>query len=267
MNDQDYFYDSRRPAMINPADLVSPVPGFPQLCISTFSRAIVEKAAAVDGVQIISHIYTANGTTPVYCMSYCGHNIAFYLSPVGAPACAAGFEEVIAMGATTFVWFGSCGVLNRELVQDRIIIPVSAVREEGTSYHYIPAAEEIEQQQQAVAALAAALDRRQYPYVKGKVWTTDAIYRETHSQVKAKKEQGCLGVEMECAAMLAVSQFRNVKFAQFLYTADSLDHGTWAIRDLADHGISQADRYLQIACESAILLYEEGSGEGDGEKR
>ena len=48
----------------------------------------------------------------------------------------AGFEEVVAMGAKKFVLFGSCGVLDDEKVKDHIIIPVSAVRDEGTSYHY-----------------------------------------------------------------------------------------------------------------------------------
>lgn len=53
------------------------------------------------------------------------------------PACVAGFEEIIAMGAKKFVLFGSCGVLDDDKVKENIIIPVSAIRDERTSHHYI----------------------------------------------------------------------------------------------------------------------------------
>lgn len=85
----------------------------------------------------IAELYTANGAVPVYKIRYKNHPIAFYMSRVGAPACAAGFEEIVAMGAKKFVLFGSCGVLDDETLKDNIIIPVCAVRDEGTSYHYI----------------------------------------------------------------------------------------------------------------------------------
>ena len=75
--------------------------------------------------------------TPVYKIRYKNTDIAFYLSRVGAPARVAGFEEVVAMGAKKFVLFGSCGVLDDHKVKENIIIPVSAIRDEGTSYHYM----------------------------------------------------------------------------------------------------------------------------------
>lgn len=256
MRDLINFYDSELSAVINPADVISPVPDFPGICVSTFSAAIVDKFAAMDGVRIISQIYTANGSVPVYQTEYKGSPIAFYLSAVGAPACVAGFEEVHAMGAGTFVWFGSCGVLNHETVQDRLIIPERAIREDGTSYHYAPPAGEITQPETSVRALAAAMDQLNRPYVRGKVWTTDAIYRETGGKVREKRDSGCLAVEMECAALLAASQFRKVKFAQFLYTADSLSNESWEARDLSDHGLGSADAYMEIAFETGIRLHQ-----------
>ena len=83
------------------------------------------------------------------------------------------------MGAKKFVLFGSCGVLDDDKVKDRIIVPVSAVRDEGTSYHYVAPSPEIEADSHSIQILENVLKNCGYPYVKGKTWTSDAIYRET----------------------------------------------------------------------------------------
>ena len=66
----------------------------------------------------------------------------------------------------------------------------------------------------------------------GKTWTTDAVYRETQSVIEERREQGCLAVEMECSAALAVTQFRKIPFVQFLYGADHLHADRWEQRDI-----------------------------------
>ena len=114
---------------------------------------------------------------PVYKIRYKDTDIAFYLSRVGAPACVAGFEEIAAMGVKKFVLFGSCGVLDDDNVKDKLIIPISAVRDEGTSYHYIAPSPEIEADPHSVKILESVLSNCGYPYIKGKTWTSDAIYR------------------------------------------------------------------------------------------
>ena len=65
---------------------------------------------------------------------------------------------------------------------------------------------------------------------------------------------GCLCVEMECAAALAVTKFRGVPFAQFLYGADNLDSSEWEPRDLTEYGLSNAEKYFALALECAIAL-------------
>lgn len=102
--------------------------------------------------------------------------------------------------------------------------------------------------------LVNCLERCGYPYVKGKTWTTDAIYRETKSLIEERKACGCIAVEMECAAALAVTQFRNIPFVQFLFGADNLDTAEWEPRDLTEYGLSNAEKYLALAFECAINL-------------
>lgn len=166
---------------------------------------------------------------------------------MGAPACVAGLEEVIALGAKKIIQFGSCGILNQTAAEGKIIIPSSAVRDEGTSYHYIPNAEEIFAEQESINILEQCLKKHNIPYVLGKTWTTDAIYRETNGILAERKSQGCIAVEMECSASLAVAKFRNIPIIQFLFGADNLDASGWEMNDLTDYGLGLSDKYILIA--------------------
>ena len=90
--------------------------------------------------------------------------------------------------------------------------------------------------------------------MKGKTWTSDAIYRETLPAIQERRQEGCLAVEMECASMLAVAKYRNIPFIQFLYGADDLSSETWEIRDLAQYGLSNAEKYMALAFECGVEL-------------
>lgn len=244
----------QEPALFTPSDTTKKVEGFPKICVSTFSENIIQKFSSLNSAEKIAELYTANGAISVYKIRYKDTDIAFYLSRVGAPACVVGFEEVVAMGAEKFVLFGSCGVLDDEKVKDRIIVPVSAVRDEGTSYHYIAPSGEIEADKDSVRILENVLKSCGYPYVKGKTWTSDAIYRETIPAIQERVQEGCVAVEMECASMLAVSRYRKIPFIQFLYGADYLSSDKWEIRDLELYGLTNAEKYMLLAFECGLAL-------------
>ena len=246
------FYEEKT-ALINPTDCTKPIDNFPEVCISTFSKNIIDKFISLNSVQKIAELYTANGVNPVYKINYKGKEIAFYLSLVGASACVSGLEEIIALGAKKIILFGSCGILN-DSVKDKIIIPTSAVRDEGTSYHYIPANQELSVNPEYINTLISCLDKYDCPYVTGKSWTTDGIYRETLGIINDRKAQGCITVELEFSAALAVCTFRNIPFLQFLYGADCLDNDTWDIRDLCEYGLSKAEQLMFLALECGIAL-------------
>lgn len=83
-----------------------------------------------------------------------------------------------------------------------------------------------------------------YPYVEGMTWTTDACYRETREKVNRRKEQGAICVEMECAGMQALCDFRGTDFFQFFYAGDNLDHSSWDPRSIS--GGSRLDDKTKI---------------------
>lgn len=247
------FYEDRN-AFLNPCDITEEISDFPEVCITTFSESIIRNFVENNESKIIANLYSANGIIPVYEINYARKKMGLFLSRVGAPACAAGLEEIIALGAKKVIQFGCCGILNQSIADGKIIIPSSAVRDEGTSYHYVSGSEEISADNLSNEIAVQYLKRTNIPYIVGKVWTTDAIYRETPEAIAERKKQGCIAVEMECSASLAVAKFRNIPIIQFFYGADNLDSDKWEIRDLTDYGLSLSDKYMAIALECGIAF-------------
>ncbi len=127
------------------------------------------------------------------------------------------------------------------------------MRDEGTSYHYLPPAREVSPSPEAVAAIEATLQRHHVPYVVGKTWTTDGFYRETLARVARRRAEGCLTVEMEAAAFFAVGQFRDVAVGQLLYCGDDLSGDVWDDREWRDRGAIR-EGLFRLAAEACLQL-------------
>jgi uridine phosphorylase len=172
---------------------------------------------------------------------------------VGAPLAAAMLDEVIADGCRKFIACGGAGVLVPDVVVGHIIVPTSAVRDEGTSYHYLPPSREVAAHPDAIDAILAAMRRDDVPHLIGKTWTTDAIYRETPAKIAARRAEGCLCVEMEASAFFAVAQFRGAMFSQLLYGGDDLSSEAWDSRHW-NHQASVREKPFWLAAEACLML-------------
>ena len=173
---------------------------------------------------------------------------------VGAPSACGIMEEMIPHGVKKFLMLGSCGALDHAITAGHILVPYAAVRDEGTSYHYAPPAEEAVLEPACVDAVCQALEDMDVPYARVKTWTTDAFFRETRGKVEKRLKQGCSVVEMECAAMATVAAFRNVKFAQFMWAADSLSGEKWDARNLNKLGTDAGEIYMEAAIRALEYL-------------
>ena len=109
-----------------------------------------------------------------------------------------------------------------------IMVPTEAYRDEGTSYHYAPASDYIEIKN--ADTVAEFMESVGLPYVKGKTWTTDAVHRETKANFEKRKADGCISVEMECAAVQAMCDFRGLDAYFFFTCGDLLDSPQWDAR-------------------------------------
>ena len=136
-------FDENKSAVINPLDCVSPMADFPQVVVSCFSYTTFKRLVAEVKAKPISSVHIAHMEIPVYEAEYRGKRIALAQCCVGAPATCAILEDLFAKGAEKAVIFGTCGVLDKKIGDCSIIIPDTAMRDEGTSFHYAPPSDEI----------------------------------------------------------------------------------------------------------------------------
>ena len=231
------------------------IPNFPKIGITCFSKKLIDRYIEIFNGEKIAEISNANGKVPVYKIIYKDMELVLFMSRVGASACTVSYEEVLAMGLEKLIMFGTCGVLDRNIEDLAIIIPSSAIRDEGTSYHYMKASEEITINEKYVSEFLDVLATNNISYVRGKVWTTDAPYRETRAKVLKRKKQGCVCVDMECSAMNAVAKFRNKDLFQFFYAADNLDSAKWDKRSLGnDDKLSEKEKIIYLVLELALKI-------------
>ncbi len=164
----------------------------------------------------------------VYLLGKVNHQVAVAGQfGVGAPVVGVLVEEFVAWGVAEFVWLGIAGSLQPLLSCGDLVLVETAVRHEGTSHHYLPAAATVTASKELTALLETAVLTTNLPLRKGPTWTTDAPYRETAAAVARYQQQGVQTVEMEVAALFAVAQYCQVKAAAVLAVSDSLAGGIW----------------------------------------
>ncbi len=244
-------FDDSRAAIIEPSLTRTHGVELPERCVLCFFNDVI--ADICTEAQIVSHVSSEIGKNPIYVMEHQGERCAVIYPGVGAPLAAAFLEEVIALGCRKFIACGGAGVLDREIAVGHLVIPTSAVRDEGTSYHYLPPSREVSASPQAISAIQATLDAHDIAYISGKTWTTDAIYRETPAKIARRRAEGCITVEMEAAAFFAVAQFRNVTFGQILYGGDDISGDAWDHRDWVRQELTR-ERLFWLSVEACIQL-------------
>jgi uridine phosphorylase len=247
-------YDSDTTAIIDPSRLIEPIEGMPEHCVLCFFHNVIEQFVSEGLTRQIKSLPTDGGTRRFYEFDCgLGRPVALIHPGIGAPLAAASLEIAIAFGGRKFVACGGAGVLDRKIAVGHLVVPTSAIRDEGTSYHYLPAGREIAPAPQAVQAIETVLQRHNVDYLTAKTWTTDAIYRETRAKTELRRSEGCLTVEMEAAAFFAVAQFRGVPFGQILYGGDNLDADEWDRRDWMNR-TSVRERLVYLAAEACLEI-------------
>lgn len=245
-------YDPVREAVVEPSRVAKPV-GAPEHCVICFFQEVIEDVAETHAASVLAQAGWEDGPHPLYEIAYAGKRLAFFHPGVGAPMAGGLLEEVIARGCSKFIACGGCGVLEPDVPVGQLVVVTAAVRDEGLSYHYLPAGREIVADAGAVRALEDTLRAQAVPFRSAKTWTTDAPYRETRAKVAARRKEGCLTVEMEAASLMAVAEFRGAAFGQVLYAGDDLSGAEWDHRDWQSQPEVRA-RLFWLAAEACLKL-------------
>lgn len=245
-------FDLQGEEIIKVQNNVRMIENFPSTVIGVFSARFRDLFLSKYSATKIGVLKAGGAEFSIYQFEYKGKQLGFFNTVIGGAGSAALLEELIAMGAEKLLYFGSCGALDEEIAGGRLLVPTAAYRDEGVSYHYAEASDYLEIE--TAPKLAAVLDDMHVSYHRTKTWTTDAFYRETRRNLERRKAEGCGVVEMECASIMAVGQFRKKEVYQFLYAADCLSGDEWDKRILGSMPIDLRERILLVAMEAAVRL-------------
>lgn len=157
-----------------------------------------------------------------------GDETFFVAGPaVGAPMAVLSMEKLIVLGARRIVLAGWCGALQPDLKVGDIILARQALCGEGTSQYYSQDREP-EPAENLLSWLRDGLRREGMPWREGRVWSTDAPYRESRELLAwLHSERNIAAVDMEYSALCTVALFRHVEFAACLLVSDELWQEEW----------------------------------------
>jgi len=147
----------------------------------------------------------------------------------GSPMTAELAEEFVAMGVQRMILMTWAGTLQSDLSAGDIIVIDRAIRDEGTSYHYLPPEKYINADAHLADQLVEAIQARSGTCSRGTTWTTDAPFRETIDEIKQYQSEGVKTVEMESAGLFTIGQVRKVSTVSVVVAMDSLAELRWQV--------------------------------------
>lgn len=245
--------------IISPTEFVAPLEDCPAVAVTTYSQEIIDAYVSERNLSPVAWLHSSGGDIPVYRCDVGGHPFLLYRSLIGAPSAVSGMEEVSAMGCDTFVTFGSCGVIDsRSVLNATVIAPCGAYADEGTSAHYGRDESDriVNLGAESFVRVAEVANSLHVPHLTALVWTTDAFYRETQTDIDARLRNGCVAVEMEVSAMAQAAKALGLRLYAFLYVADDLSGEGYDQGSLGEHGMGGWLSHMRLAEEIVRSHYE-----------
>lgn len=143
---------------------------------------------------------------------------------IGGPFATLVAEQLAASGARFVLGLTSAGRVGPKRRLPHFVVADAALRDEGTSLHYLPASRTVESDAALNDFLVRELASLPLTTYRGLVWTTDAPYRETSSMLRARGDEGAVAVEMQAASLFAFAKARGtVKTGVVAYVSNAVD--------------------------------------------
>lgn len=205
-------HDTAEPAVFEPGNLLEgarrqkglPPSRVPPGCLLDMDGELVERLVAsgratVDPAWPCFH-------TKLHRWRVGGAEVGVVAGTVGAPFAVLVAEELFASGCEALVTVSSAGLVASDATPPFFVLIDRALRDEGTSYHYLPPARWAEADPALAGAVARALAATATPLLRGSSWTTDAPFRESAAVIAERRAEGILSVEMEASALLSMGR-------------------------------------------------------------
>jgi uridine phosphorylase len=169
---------------------------------------------------------------------------------VGASYAVLLAEQLFVSGCDVLISVTSAGKLNDKIAADYLLIN-ETIRDEGTSYHYLPENEKSFLDAKSLEKLLPLFSNEKLSIQVGKSWTTDAPYRETHSLIQTRKAEGADSVEMEASALYAFCKAKNKTIVCFVQLTNSMAQQNGDFEKGAENGSLGS---LELIYQTANLL-------------
>ncbi|NIA20382.1 MAG: uridine phosphorylase [Anaerolineaceae bacterium] len=195
----------------------------PALCVLEFDGDLTDKLIARGQVRRCEHWPCFH--TEMWLWPKDEPRCGIVARTIGGPYTVLVAEQMAVCGAKAVIGLASAGRVGCELPLPAIVVADEAVRDEGTSLHYLPPSRTVRSNAALAEALTRTLATVGLPVRQGLVWTTDAPYRETRSQIEYWAAQGALAVEMQAASLLAFGRRCNFPVGLVAHVTNAADHG------------------------------------------
>lgn len=172
-------YDTNKEAKVNPIALADR-PFNTDKMVITFFPEVMNKLKE-EGRILLERTIAGENPIEIYCFT--DADVLITLGFVGCPACGGNLDMFHAMGITKVMFCGGGGVLNPTIGVGQVLVVDGAIRDEGFSYHYIEPSKYIYTDEKVTDKIVNFLDKEGVSHLRGIVWTTDAIFRETEERI------------------------------------------------------------------------------------
>jgi uridine phosphorylase len=221
-------HDLDAPSAFTPESLVEAVRSsrrvprrrIPEVCVLEFDGDLTDWLVST-GVAEPCKAWACFHTT-MYSFVLEGTSYGIVARTIGGPFAVLIAEQMAVSGARVVVGLTSAGRVSPTMPVPGLVVPTRALRDEGTSHHYLPAAAEVDAPAKVARFLESELRTQSLPVLSGTVWTTDAPYRETSMQIARHSVDGVLAVEMQAASLFAFSKARRFPVGVVAYVTNSM---------------------------------------------
>jgi uridine phosphorylase len=192
--------------------------------------------------------------TTMYAFQIDGMDCGIVARTIGGSYAVLIAEQLHVSGAQVILGLTSAGRVSLSLPLPSLVVGNSAIRDEGTSYHYLPAADVVTAPLELADKLYRGLQGLALPISQGLVWTTDAPYRETAEELAENADKGALAVEMQAASLFAFAKARQVNVGVVAHVTNGVgqtegpfdkgsdEHGWQIVQAMCRVGRAFADR-------------------------
>ncbi len=226
----------------------------PRICILDPDGDIVHNLIAANEAKLNPH--WACYHTHLYNFERAGIEFGIVGRAVGAPFAVLVAEQLFASGCQLLIDVTSSGQILSKGKPPYFVLIERALRDEGTSYHYLPPSDYSNIDGGLLNMMEGAYAQLAVPVYRGATWTTDAPFRETATAIEQACQEGILAVEMEAAALYAFAKARHKPVVCFAHVTNQMGNVDGDFEKGESNG--SRDALDVIAVTAKVWLFNQG---------